>query len=565
MTVLRTGLRTGLRALALALTASSAIAQPSPTLLWSAPGVENVVSIVATPDIDNDGRPDVVFESFDSGAPATEHLFAISGASSGSGTVLWSARPLGGPSNSGGYGDNCLRLGGDLDGDGAFDLLYGSAWGGRSAYRLDLTTGATVWSFDSYVDSPPTPAESGWVYAVEPLGDDVNGDGVDDVIFCLGSENNSVYCASGADGAILWRRPGLDAFYDARSVDDLNDDGRRDVIVAKGDGDSGVSALSGANGAILWSRSFGACQSVAVMPDLTADGKPEIVAAAWDNNVRCLNGATGATIWTAIVNDFSMRVVVLGSETGGAAGDVTGDGIPEVAVGSWDNAARLYNGATGALVWRTPVGTLNGGDVWAIDRVADVTGDGIDDVCCGSFDTKVYLMDGVTGAIQWAYTTGNRVFTVRGVPDLDGNGSADVVAGAQKLTTGGICYALQGGAATTSVDSDDEGDSDDDNAPTAHVTLLSSSLGPASPNPFRDVTSWRLVTPSSAAGVDLSIFSADGRRVRTLLAGAPAIQTITIDWDGRDDLGRAAPAGVYLARLLTPGGEAIHRRVVRIR
>ena len=61
-------------------------------------------------------------------------------------------------------------------------------------------------------------------------------------------------------------------------------------------------------------------------------------------------------------------------------GDVDLDGISDVAVASWDDATHVVSGATGAQLWRTPAGTLNGGDVWAVDRVDDVTGDGIPDV-----------------------------------------------------------------------------------------------------------------------------------------------------------------------------------------
>src|SRR5512140_2087153 len=81
------------------LTAAPAAAQPAPTLLWSAHGVENVVSLTSIRDIDGDGGPDVVFESYDAGPSGVNHLFAIRGRSSGTGVVLWAARPLGGPSN----------------------------------------------------------------------------------------------------------------------------------------------------------------------------------------------------------------------------------------------------------------------------------------------------------------------------------------------------------------------------------------------------------------------------------------------------------------------------------
>ena len=130
-------------------------------LLWSAAGVENILAMGAIEDVDGDGGPDVVFESYDAGAPAIDHVLCIRGASAGVGEVIWGARPLGGPSNSGGYGDNCLRIAPDITGDGHADVLLATAWGSRSAFVLDGTSGDTFWSFDTYSDNPPVPAESG--------------------------------------------------------------------------------------------------------------------------------------------------------------------------------------------------------------------------------------------------------------------------------------------------------------------------------------------------------------------------------------------------------------------
>lgn len=541
-------LRSALLGIALVGCTTLANAQPSPTLLWQHQGVENVVSITTLPDQNGDDRPEVVYESYDAGAGSGDHLFCISGASSGTGSVIWSTRPLGGPSNSGGYGENCLRTGEDLTGDGTPDLLYGAAWGSRTAFCLDAADGSSYWSFDSYSMSPPAPPVSGWVYAMDSLGSDLTLDGYPEVVFCLGSDNNRAYCANGRTGAVLWSIVGGDAFYDVRSIEDINADGIRDVILGEGDNSPRVQARSGANGAPIWAVTQGSCQSVAIFPDQNGDGIDDVVAASWDNFVRCLSGSNGAVLWQATVGTYSMRVVPLD--------DVNEDGVPDVAVASWDNAARVYSGADGSLLWRAQVGTLNGGDVWAIDRVADVTGDGINDVCCGSFDYKVYLMDGVDGSIEWAYSTGNRVFSVRGVPDLSGNGYPDVVAGTQRLTTGGKCYALEGHEGiAASVDGT--------NAP----RLL---LSRAAPNPFRESTSW-IVSPDVSGEVELAIFDPSGRRVITLFrersdrAIRGGAGESRIEWDGRDSEGRPVPTGAYWARLREGGRTIAEERAIRIR
>ncbi|MCB1182872.1 right-handed parallel beta-helix repeat-containing protein [bacterium] len=74
-------------------------------------------------------------------------------------------------------------------------------------------------------------------------------------------------------------------------------------------------------------------------------------------------------------------------------------------------------------------------------------------------------------------------------------------------------------------------------------------LHPAAPNPFNPAT--RLSFDLAADGdVDLRIYDAAGRLVRTLLSGESRIAgRHTIEWNGRDDAGRNVSAGVYYYRM----------------
>jgi hypothetical protein len=89
------------------------------------------------------------------------------------------------------------------------------------------------------------------------------------------------------------------------------------------------------------------------------------------------------------------------------------------------------------------------------------------------------------------------------------------------------------------------------------------SLLPNTPNPFGTSTTipFRLERSDDAS---IIVYDARGSRVRELehkffLAGEHAV-----DWDGRDDGGRAVASGVYFCRLRSGGGEAI-RKLVLIR
>ena len=90
------------------------------------------------------------------------------------------------------------------------------------------------------------------------------------------------------------------------------------------------------------------------------------------------------------------------------------------------------------------------------------------------------------------------------------------------------------------------------------------ALLPAAPNPFNPRTSLRW-TLSESAEVSLSVHSATGQTVRTLLSDVHyARGAHSTAWDGRDDTGRNVASGVYLIRL--QAGATTHvRRVTLVR
>ncbi len=76
------------------------------------------------------------------------------------------------------------------------------------------------------------------------------------------------------------------------------------------------------------------------------------------------------------------------------------------------------------------------------------------------------------------------------------------------------------------------------------------SFAPAEPNPFRHATELRFSLPVPGQ-VRMTVFDVSGRRVRVLLDGPRAAASQAVEWDGRNDAGIAAPAGIYLCRLET--------------
>jgi len=95
-------------------------------------------------------------------------------------------------------------------------------------------------------------------------------------------------------------------------------------------------------------------------------------------------------------------------------------------------------------------------------------------------------------------------------------------------------------------------------APAQERIPTATRLDAAVPSPFRERTSlgFALARPGN---VELSVFSVDGRRVRTLVSGARDAGEYHLDWDGRDDAAQPAAAGIYYLRLVTPQGRFSRR------
>jgi hypothetical protein len=75
-----------------------------------------------------------------------------------------------------------------------------------------------------------------------------------------------------------------------------------------------------------------------------------------------------------------------------------------------------------------------------------------------------------------------------------------------------------------------------------------SSLEQNYPNPFSSATSINYTLPS-ACDVELVLYDAGGRVIRTLVAGTRSAGTHTISWDGTDAEGRSVANGAYFCQL----------------
>jgi hypothetical protein len=82
----------------------------------------------------------------------------------------------------------------------------------------------------------------------------------------------------------------------------------------------------------------------------------------------------------------------------------------------------------------------------------------------------------------------------------------------------------------------------------------------SAPNPFGNSTAVHFEL-SKAGPAELDVFTVDGRHLRTLVTGNLPAGSHSVTWNGLDEAGRRAPAGVYLFRLRTDDFTASGRTV----
>ncbi len=251
------------------------------------------------------------------------------------------------------FGGGVFTALGDLNADGYTDLVTAAGPGGGPHVEVfSGRDGSLLRSFYPY-----DPAFGG---GVSVAAGDVNGDGAADVVTGTGPGGGPhVEVFSGKDGSLLRSFYAYDQAFRggvAVAVGDVTGDGTPDVVTAAGPGGGPhVEVFDGKTGALVrsfyaYDQAFRGGVAVAV-GDVTGDGTPDVVTAAGPGggpHVEVFDGKTGARVRSFLAYDPAF--------TGGvevAAGDVNGDGDADVVTGTGPGGGphvEVFSGKDGSLL-----------------------------------------------------------------------------------------------------------------------------------------------------------------------------------------------------------------------
>jgi hypothetical protein len=486
-----------------------------------------------TGDLNGDGVDDIIVTT------NNYWTIAYNGNSSGWGDILWTFSSAPNNNNTG----KVERLQGlqiieDIDGDGIKDVVIGTGGGNEFVYAISGATGKKVWEFGDSINYA-----NGDINGLD-VQRDWNSDGIPDVLVSAsGNETSgegrfSVFLLNGVTGEQIWR-------IDQSSVKKM-----KDAITSTDDGGAVGSRGAGATigevlgfdrmGNLAWAfPTLRAVWGLVEIQDIGGTSSSDLIAGDVGGNVYAITGDAGIQIWTRSLGSAFIEDLFI-------IPDINNSGTDDILVSALTSTAYVLEGSTGNIIWTAPVS----GNILSAGVLGDMNNDGHPEVGIATLGNIAYVLESKAGLQLFSYSFGGggsstAAESIWKMGDIDGNGSFEFAAGGRS----GKLVAFSGGTDVP-------------------VSVKNTGLIPDNfelyqnyPNPFNPVTAIKYQLPVESK-VKLRIFDVLGREVTTLINDAQIAGHYKVEWAGTDSFGKKVTSGVYFYRLETDNFSAVKKMLL---
>jgi hypothetical protein len=441
----------------------------------------------------------------------------------------------------------------DMDGNGTLDLFWGDYFNPSMYVLKNFGTPAVP----NYLLTDSTYPKGNEVRTFGfniPQHADINGDGIFDLMISTVFPNEDIdnlwyyqNVGSNTEPAYVLVTKNFIPMIDVGSrssvaIADFDGDGDCDLCLSSGGGEVQIFENKGSAASPLFSnipsytKKLSAFYCTVSAGDLTGDGAPDLFIGEFSGGLRLLRNNSTPGNFNFEQIPFQLDSVNVGNSSAPCIGDVDHDGVDDILIGNSAGTLRYYRniGTNSQPLFQFIPDIFNGIRVGndALPSMMDLDGNGRNDLLIGNSDGAIARYEYNPSTQSYDVITPSLIadpINITAAPhgaDLDGDGDIDLFIGSGK---GGIFYYEN-----HTINTIHNGN---------RILPQSPTLFPNYPNPFNPTTTIKFEL-SANSYVTLTIFNILGEEIGHLIQTSLQSGQHSVSWDGS-----GFPSGIYYYRL----------------